>query len=172
VFRSLTLWWGFFFLTTRKGTSVASPITVQISRVGDRAHDLPLPRYVTEHAAGMDLSAAVEGDAVLVPGETKLIPTGFAIALPPGYEAQVRPRSGLAIKHGIGILNSPGTIDADYRGEVKIILTNFGKEDFVIRRGDRIAQLVIARHERAAWEEKGSLEETERGEGGFGHTGR
>jgi dUTP pyrophosphatase len=120
----------------------------------------------------MDLSAAVEGEVVLIPGETKLIPTGFAIALPPGYEAQVRPRSGLAIKYGIGILNSPGTIDADYRGEVKIILTNFGKENFVVRRGDRIAQLVIARHERAVWEEKESLEETERGEGGFGHTGR
>jgi dUTP pyrophosphatase len=151
---------------------VGSPITVQISRVGDQAHDIPLPRYATEHAAGMDLSAAVEGDVVLHPGETELIPTGFAIALPPGYEAQVRPRSGLAIKHGIGILNSPGTIDADYRGEVKIILTNFGKENFVIRRGDRIAQLVIARHERAVWDEKESLEGTERGEGGFGHTGR
>lgn len=170
--RSLTEWWGFVFLTMKKGTSVASPITVHISHVGDSAHDIPLPRYATEHAAGMDLSAAVEGEVVLIPGETKLIPTGFAIALPPGYEAQVRPRSGLAIKYGIGILNSPGTIDADYRGEVKIILTNFGKENFVVRRGDRIAQLVIARHERAVWEEKESLEETERGEGGFGHTGR
>ncbi len=151
---------------------MTSPITVQISRVGDHAGDLPLPRYATEHAAGMDLSAAVEGEIVLTAGQTELIPTGFAIALPPGYEAQVRPRSGLAIKHGIGILNSPGTIDADYRGEVKVILTNFGKQDFVVRRGDRIAQLVIARHDRAVWEEHEALEETDRGAGGFGHTGR
>ncbi len=151
---------------------MSSPITVQISRVGDHASDLPLPRYATEHAAGMDLSAAVEGEVVLAPGQTALIPTGFAIALPPGYEAQVRPRSGLAIKHGIGVLNSPGTIDADYRGEVKVILTNFGAEDFVLRRGDRIAQMVIARHERAVWEERVALEETGRGAGGFGHTGR
>jgi len=120
----------------------------------------------------MDISAAVDPDVVLAPGQTVLIPTGFAIALPPGFEAQIRPRSGLAIKHGIGILNSPGTIDADYRGEVKIILTNFGKGDFVIRRGERIAQMVIARHERAVWEEREGLEETDRGAGGFGHTGR
>jgi dUTP pyrophosphatase len=120
----------------------------------------------------MDLSAAVESEVVLVPGQTILIPTGFAIALPPGYEAKVRPRSGLAIRHGVGILNAPGTIDADYRGEVKVILTNFGTENFVVRRGDRIAQMVIARHERAVWEEKEGLEETGRGAGGFGHTGR
>jgi dUTP pyrophosphatase len=151
---------------------VSSSIRIQISRVGGRVSDVPLPRYATEHAAGMDISAAVEGEVILEPGQTKLVPTGFAIALPAGYEAQVRPRSGLAIKHGIGILNSPGTIDADYRGEVKIIVTNFGSENFVIRRGDRIAQLVIARHERGVWEEREELEDTGRGAGGFGHTGR
>jgi len=155
-----------------KGTAVSSPITIQISRVGDHVSDIPLPRYATEHAAGMDVAAAVDGEVVLEPGQTRLIPTGFAIALPSGYEAQVRPRSGLAIKHGIGILNSPGTIDADYRGEVKVILTNFGTESFVVRRGDRIAQMVIARHERGVWEERGKLGETDRGVGGFGHTGR
>lgn len=120
----------------------------------------------------MDISAAVDQDVVLKPGSTVLIPTGFAIALPEGYEAQIRPRSGLAIKNGIGILNSPGTIDADYRGEVKIILSNFGKEDFVVRRGERIAQMVIAQHERGEWIEADRLDDTERGAGGFGHTGR
>ena len=134
--------------------------------------DLPLPAYATDHAAGMDLCAAVNGEFILKAGETALLPTGFAIALPEGYEAQIRPRSGLAIKHQVGILNSPGTIDADYRGEVKIILTNFGKQDFVIRRGDRIAQMVVAPYTRVTWEEKESLDETGRGAGGFGHTGR
>jgi dUTP pyrophosphatase len=148
------------------------PITIEITRVGEHGSGIPLPCYATEHAAGMDIAAAVAGEVVLSPGETKLIPTGFAIALPPLYEAQIRPRSGLAVKHGIGILNSPGTIDADYRGEVKIILTNFGTEQFVLHRGDRIAQMVIARHERGVWEERQSLEETGRGAGGFGHTGR
>jgi dUTP pyrophosphatase len=147
-------------------------VTVRISRTGNAAPDIPLPAYATEHAAGMDIHAAVEGEVVLRAGETVLVPTGFAIALPTGYEAQIRPRSGLAIKHQIGILNSPGTIDADYRGEVKIILTNFGRKDFVIRRGERIAQMVIARHARAVWEESASLDETRRGAGGFGHTGR
>lgn len=151
---------------------MSSPITVHISRVGGQAADIPLPRYATEHSAGMDLSAAIDGEVVLAPGETRLIPTGFAIALPPGFEAQVRPRSGLAIRHGIGVLNSPGTIDADYRGEVKVILTNFGSQEFVLRRGDRIAQMVIARYERAVWEEREVLENTDRGAGGFGHTGR
>jgi len=147
-------------------------VTVQITRLDNVAHDIRLPAYATAHAAGMDICAAVEGDFVLKAGETALIPTGFAIALPVGLEAQVRPRSGLAVKHQVGILNSPGTIDSDYRGEVKVILTNFGKSDFVIKRGDRIAQLVIARHERAEWEERGSLDSTQRGAGGFGHTGR
>ena len=119
----------------------------------------------------MDIWAAVDADFVLKAGETALVPSGFAIALPEGYEAQVRPRSGLAIKHQVGILNSPGTIDADYRGEVKVILTNFGKKDFVIKRGDRIAQMIVAPYSRVVWEERESLEETKRGAGGFGHTG-
>lgn len=148
-----------------------SRIQVGISRVGGTATDVPLPRYATEHSAGMDICAAVDGEFILKAGETALIPSGFAIALPEGSEAQVRPRSGLAIRHQVGILNSPGTIDADYRGEVKVILTNFGKKDFVIKRGDRIAQLVIAKYERVVWDEKDSLDETERGAGGFGHTG-
>ena len=134
--------------------------------------DIPLPAYATEHAAGMDLCAAIDEDLSLRPGDTALIPTGFSIALPHGHEAQIRPRSGLAIKHQVGILNAPGTIDADYRGEVKVILTNFGKQDFLIRRGDRIAQMVIARYERAQWDERQVLDETARGAGGFGHTGR
>lgn len=148
------------------------PVRVEITRVKSGADDIPLPRYATEHAAGMDLCAAVEGELTLKPGETALIPTGFAIALPEGFEAQVRPRSGLAIKHSIGIMNAPGTIDADYRGEVKVILTNFGSEDFIVRRGERIAQMVVARHEKALWVETSNLGETGRGAGGFGHTGR
>jgi dUTP pyrophosphatase len=120
----------------------------------------------------MDICAAVEDDYVLKAGETALIPSGFAIALPEGYEAQIRPRSGLAAKHHITVLNSPGTIDADYRGEVKIILTNLGKQDFVIKRGERVAQMVIARYSRVEWEETEALDATQRGTGGFGHTGR
>jgi dUTP pyrophosphatase len=160
----------------QKPISIESSVIMQGIRVPivrtTSAQELPLPQYATEHSAGMDICAAVEDEYVLRPGETALIPTGFAIALPEGYEAQIRPRSGLAIKHQITVLNSPGTIDADYRGEVKVILTNLGKEDFVIRRGDRIAQMVIARHERATWQEQDSLDETARGAGGFGHTGR
>ncbi len=147
-------------------------VRVEITRVSATVDDIPLPRYATDHAAGMDLCAAVDGEVTLKAGQTALVPTGFAIALPVGFEAQVRPRSGLAIKHQISVMNSPGTIDADYRGEVKVILTNFGDQDFVIRRGDRIAQMVIAKHERAVWEVKESLEGTGRGSGGFGHTGR
>jgi dUTP pyrophosphatase len=120
----------------------------------------------------MDVRAAVEQDTAVRPHETVLIPTGFAMAIPPGFEAQIRPRSGLAVKHQIGILNAPGTIDADYRGEVRIILTNFGSTDFLIRRGDRIAQMVIAPYVKAEWEERESLDTTDRGTGGFGHTGR
>ena len=120
----------------------------------------------------MDICAAIDGELILKAGETVLVTSGFAIALPEGYEAQVRPRSGLAIKHQIGILNSPGTIDSDYRGEVKVILTNFGKKDFIIKRGDRIAQLVIAPYTRAVWEERESLDDTKRGADGFGHTGK
>ena len=119
----------------------------------------------------MDLCAAVEGDVQIQPGETALIPAGFSIELPAGYEAQIRPRSGLAIKHQVGILNSPGTIDSDYRGEVKVILMNFGKIPFTVKRGDRIAQMVIGSYTKIEWKESGSLNETGRGAGGFGHTG-
>ena len=138
------------------------------------AEDLLLPAYETEGSAGMDLRAAVPEDQpmTLAAGARALVPTGLKIALEPGFEAQVRPRSGLALKHGITCLNSPGTIDSDYRGEVGVILANLGSEPFVIRRGERIAQMVIARHERVQWSEVKSLDETERGEGGFGSTGQ
>ncbi|MCI3179687.1 dUTP diphosphatase [Caulobacter sp. CCUG 60055] len=146
--------------------------TIPITRL-PHAQDLPLPAYETAGAAGMDLRAAVPEDAPLVlkPGARTMAPTGLAFAVPPGFEAQVRPRSGLAAKAGITCLNTPGTIDSDYRGEVKVILANLGDEDFVIRRGDRIAQLVIAPVARAAWSEVASLDETARGAGGFGSTG-
>lgn len=138
------------------------------------ADGLELPRYETEQSAGMDLRAAVpeEEPVTLAPGERALVPTGLQIALPTGHEGQVRPRSGLAVRHGVTVLNAPGTIDADYRGEVKVILVNHGSEPFVIRRGERIAQLVVATHEHVEWELADELEETVRGEGGFGHTGR
>jgi dUTP pyrophosphatase len=147
--------------------------TVPITRL-PHAEGLPLPAYETAQAAGMDLRAAVPEDEpyVLRPGSRFAAPTGLAFALPPGFEGQVRPRSGLAFKHGITCLNSPGTVDADYRGEVKVILINLGEEDFVIRRGERIAQLVIAPVVQAAWAEVESLDETVRGAGGFGSTGR
>ena len=153
-------------------TDNSSTVGVQIIRISNESVDVPLPAYATAGSAGMDICASVEGELVLRPGETTLVPTGFAIALPAGFEAQIRPRSGLAVKHQVGILNSPGTIDPDYRGEVKVILTNFGRQDFIIRRGDRIAQMVIARYARAEWEKKESLDSTGRGAGGFGHTGR
>ena len=133
--------------------------------------DLALPNYETELSAGMDLRAAVTDPVVLEPGARDLIPAGIRIALPAGYEAQVRPRSGLAIKHGISLLNSPGTIDADYRGEIRVIMANLGQEPFTIQRGDRIAQLVIAPVTQAVWQEVDRLDETARGTGGFGHTG-
>ena len=136
------------------------------------AADIPLPEYATAPSAGMDLRAAITEAITLTPGERRLIPTGIAIALPPGFEAQVRPRSGLALKHGIGMVNTPGTIDADYRGEVGVLLINHGQQDFLISRGDRIAQLVIASYTRATWVQQVSLDETERGTGGFGHTGK
>jgi dUTP pyrophosphatase len=134
---------------------------------------LPLPAYETAQAAGMDLRAAVPEEApfVLRPGARHAVPTGLAFALPPGFEGQVRPRSGLALKAGVTCLNTPGTIDADYRGEVKVILINLGEEDFLIRRGDRIAQLVIAPVIQAGWREVETLDETARGAGGFGSTG-
>jgi dUTP pyrophosphatase len=133
--------------------------------------DMPLPAYATAQSAGMDLCAAVDLPLILKPGARILVPTGLAIALPPGFEAQIRPRSGLAFKNGVTVLNSPGTIDADYRGEIKIILANLGAEDFIIERGMRIAQMVIARHETVQWEMVETLDDTARGSGGFGSTG-
>lgn len=132
----------------------------------------PLPAYATEQSAGMDLRANLDSPIVLKPLQRCLVPTGLYMALPKGYEAQVRPRSGLAIKKGIGVLNAPGTIDADYRGEVCVILVNLSEEEFVIEDGERIAQMVVARHEQPQWEEVEMLDETARGEGGFGHTGK
>lgn len=134
--------------------------------------DLPLPAYESDQAAGMDLRAAVTETLTVAPGERAMVPTGIRIALPPGTEAQVRPRSGLAIRHGISMVNSPGTIDADYRGEVQVLLINHGQEPFTINRGDRIAQMVIAPVLQAEWEIVDDLESSVRGEGGFGHTGR
>jgi dUTP pyrophosphatase len=131
----------------------------------------PLPQYATPQSAGMDLRANLEEPIILRPLERRLIPTGLHIALPAGYEAQVRPRSGLALKKGITVLNSPGTIDADYRGEVGVLLINLSQEDFVVNDGERIAQMVIARHEQGEFEAVEVLDETERGEGGYGHTG-
>lgn len=131
-----------------------------------------LPEYSTEHAAGMDLRANLADAVTLAPFERKLIPTGLFIELPVGYEAQVRPRSGLALKKGITVLNSPGTIDADYRGEVMVILINLSSENFVIQHGERIAQMIVTAHETVNWEKVEILEETTRGEGGFGHTGK
>jgi dUTP pyrophosphatase len=119
----------------------------------------------------MDIYAAVDNEMIVKAGETTLVPTGFSMEIPVGFEAQIRPRSGLAIKHNIGLMNSPGTIDSDYRGEVKIVFSNFGKSDFVVKRGDRIAQMVVAQYERVEWEEVNQLSDTARGAGGFGHTG-
>ncbi|MCU0599398.1 MAG: dUTP diphosphatase [Desulfobacterales bacterium] len=133
--------------------------------------DIPLPKYMTPHSAGMDICAAVEAQVTLHPGDIKLIPTGFAISMPVGFEAQIRPRSGLAVKHGIGIINSPGTIDADYRGEIQIALINFGQIPFTIRRGDRIAQMVIAKISQARFCLVEALDISLRNSGGFGHTG-
>jgi dUTP pyrophosphatase len=130
-----------------------------------------LPAYETAHAAGMDLRADLESTVTLNPMERKLIPTGLHIELPEGFEAQIRPRSGLAFKHGVGIVNSPGTVDADYRGEIKVLLINFSGVPFEINTGDRIAQMIVARHEKVNWEEVEILNETSRGAGGYGHTG-
>ena len=144
--------------------------TVYIARL-DGADDLPLPSYQTQHASGMDVCAAVAEPVVIAPGERALVPTGFAVAVPSGYEAQVRPRSGLAIERGVTVLNSPGTIDADYRGEVGLIVINHGAEPFTVERGVRLAQLVIQPVEHADLVEVEHLVETERSAGGFGHTG-
>jgi len=148
-------------------------IEVQVRRL-PHAEGLPLPGYETASAAGMDLRAAVDEalPLMLAPGQRAMVPTGLCIALPDGFEAQIRPRSGLAAKHGVTCLNTPGTIDADYRGEVKVILVNLGQEPFAIRRGERIAQMVVAPVTRALWAEVETLDETVRGAGGFGSTGR
>lgn len=154
--------------------SEANPeVTAHVTQLAHAA-DLPLPAYETDGSAGLDLRAAIPaGEAlVLKPLGRALVPTGLKIAVPQGYEAQVRPRSGLALKFGITCLNSPGTVDSDYRGEVGVILVNLGAEDFVIRRGDRIAQMVVAQHARIVWDVRETLETTARGEGGFGSTGR
>ena len=139
-------------------------------KVVNKGHQ-PLPQYATEQSAGMDLRANLEAPVMLRPLERRLIPTGLHIALPVGYEAQVRPRSGLALKKGITVLNTPGTIDADYRGEIGVVLINLSQDDFVVEDGERIAQMIIARHEQGLFEEVEVLDETERGEGGYGHTG-
>ena len=140
-------------------------------KIINKSHN-PLPQYATPLSAGVDLRANLESPVILEPMQRRLVPTGLYMALPAGFEAQVRPRSGLALKHGITVLNSPGTIDADYRGEVCVILANLSEEPFVINDGERIAQMVIARHEQAEWELVDTLDETERGAGGFGHTGK
>ncbi len=143
---------------------------MKVQVINQSKHDLP--EYKTEDSAGMDLKANLESDVVLKPLERKLIPTGLHIALPSGYEAQVRPRSGLALKHGISVLNTPGTVDADYRGDIGVILVNLSNEDFMVKDGDRIAQLVIAKHEKITFVEVVELSETDRGAGGFGSTGK
>ncbi|HEX8436194.1 dUTP diphosphatase [Archangium sp.] len=151
---------------------MASPVTVRVRRVRAQPEPLPLPRYETELAAGMDLRADIEEELTLGPLQRMAVPTGLALALPPGHEAQVRPRSGLALRHGITLLNSPGTVDADYRGEVKVVLINLSHEPFTLKRGERIAQLVVAPVSRASLVEFEVLDATERGEEGFGSTGR
>ncbi|HYO56894.1 dUTP diphosphatase [Archangium sp.] len=151
---------------------MASSVTVRVRRVRTHPEPLSLPRYETELAAGMDLRADIDGELILGPMERVAVPTGLVLALPPGYEAQLRPRSGLALKHGITLLNSPGTVDADYRGEVQVLLVNLSQQPFTLRRGERIAQLVVAPVSQVSMVELAVLDDTERGEGGFGSTGR
>ena len=146
-------------------------VPIKIRRLREEFLDIPLPEYSTRGSSGLDIRAAVNDELIISPGEIKLVETNLSVEIPANYEIQVRPRSGLAARYGIGILNSPGTIDSDYRGEVKIIMINFGKEDFKILRGDRIAQLVITKVYKAELIETDGLELSERGEGGFGHTG-
>ena len=155
---------------TGVGTEAAAALRVALRRL-PHAAGLPLPSYATAASAGMDLVAALEETVSLPPGGRALVPTGIAIALPDGYEAQVRPRSGLALKSGVTVLNSPGTIDADYRGEIKVLLINLGEAEVAVARGDRIAQMVVAPVTRVAWTERDDLDETARGAGGFGSTG-
>ena len=145
-------------------------ILIKVKRL-DASTDLPLPCYESEGSSGMDIRASVREAVLLNPGEIRLIPTGLAVSVPPGYEAQIRPRSGLALKHGIGMVNSPGTIDSDYRGEIGIIVINWGQRPFTVRRGDRIAQMIITRVYRADITEVEVLDSTRRGGGGFGHSG-
>ena len=148
-------------------------LQIPIRRVRGRTdEDLPLPQYMSERAAGMDLVSALDGDVTIQPQEAALIPTGLAVAIPEGYEGQIRARSGLAISHGLAVINAPGTIDSDYRGEIKVGLINLGKKPFTIHRGDRIAQMIISRVYRVQWDLREDLDQTERNEGGFGHTGR
>ncbi len=151
---------------------MSEKILLKIKRLSDKFNDIPLPSYATKGSSGMDIRAAVEKELTVESGEVVLVPTNLSVEITSGYEIQVRPRSGLAVNHGIGILNSPGTIDSDYRGEVKIILINFGKEKFEISRGDRIAQLVLSKVYKADIIETNDLNESKRGEGGFGHTGQ
>ncbi|HVK38605.1 MAG TPA: dUTP diphosphatase [Candidatus Kapabacteria bacterium] len=152
-------------------TNGSNAAAVRVQRVRDGFDDLPLPAYATDGAAGMDLRAAVEADVTIAPGERRAVPTGIAIALPEGYECQVRPRSGLALRHGVTVLNTPGTVDEDYRGEIQVILVNLGTEPFVVERGLRIAQAIFARYERVRLEEVATLDQSARGAGGFGSTG-
>ncbi|MEN6371062.1 MAG: dUTP diphosphatase [Armatimonadota bacterium] len=154
-------------LRTAGGSTVVDVLIEQLKE----AQDLPLPSYATAGSVGMDLFAAVTQELSLMPGERTLVPTGIRIAVPDGYEAQIRPRSGLAVKHGLSLVNSPGTIDSDYRGQVQVVIINLGSEAIIIRRGDRIAQMVICPVIRARLVKSTSLPETTRGEGGFGHTG-
>lgn len=149
---------------------MTNPITIEVRRKAG-CDDVAMPQYMSEHAAGMDVCAACDEDVAVAPGDVKLIPCGFYLAVPVGYEAQMRPRSGLAIKHGITLPNSPGTIDADYRGEVCVILGNIGREVFTVKRGMRVAQMVISPVTRAGIVEVAQLNDTVRGDGGFGHTG-
>ncbi|MHB8338227.1 MAG: dUTP diphosphatase [Ignavibacteriaceae bacterium] len=147
-------------------------IPIKIKRINKDFDDIELPSYATSGSSGMDIRAAVKDDIIAKHGEIILVPTNLSVEIPHGYEIQVRPRSGLAIKHGIGVLNSPGTIDADYRGEIKIILFNFGKENFKISRGDRIAQIILSKVYLAKFIQTNDLADSSRGEGGFGHTGK
>ncbi len=156
--------------TTTAPAPHAEAVHVPVARLA--GNDLPLPAYQTEGAAGMDLAAAIDEDVAIPHGEWRLVPTGLTMAIPRGVEGQVRPRSGLALKHGVTVLNAPGTIDSDYRGEVKVALVNHGKDTFVIRCGERVAQLLIAPVARAAWVPVASLDTTDRGTGGYGSTGR
>ena len=147
-------------------------IIIKTKRISEEFNDIPLPYYATEGSAGMDVRAAIDNDVIIKSGEVKLIPTNLMVEIPVGYEIQVRPRSGLALKHGMGLLNSPGTIDSDYRGEVGIIMSNFSNDEFVVKRGNRIAQLVISKVYQAELVETIELAESIRGNGGFGHTGK